>query len=127
MDERHLVVDVRIVQLVVHVAEGVDVDARGDQRHHAEHRHREGVDVVADRELQIAELAERVPVAGVVSRRRVGGVARLGRVFVGVGFVFLERGELERRLAIGLRRFAANHAAARRCRAAWSSLAGASS
>ena len=41
-----------VVQLVVHVAEGVDVDARGDQRHHAEHGDGERVDVVADRELQ---------------------------------------------------------------------------
>jgi hypothetical protein len=61
---RHFMVRV-IVQLIVHVAEGVDVNAGGDQRHHAKHRHGERVDVIADRELQIAELAERVPIAGV--------------------------------------------------------------
>ena len=68
--ERHFVVGV-FVQLVVHVAEGVNMDARRDQRHHAKHRHGERVDVVADREFQIAELAERVPIAGVVRRMAV--------------------------------------------------------
>ena len=37
--ERDFVVG-HVVQLVVHVADGVDVDARGDERHHAEHRRR---------------------------------------------------------------------------------------
>ena len=37
--ERDLVVD-HVVQLVVHVADGVEVDARGDQRDHAEHQRR---------------------------------------------------------------------------------------
>ena len=53
-----------VVQLIVHVADGVEVDARGDERHHAEHRHGQRVDVVADRESQLAEHAERIPIAG---------------------------------------------------------------
>ena len=54
--ERDFVVG-HVVQLVVHVADGVDVDARGDQRHHAEHRDGQRVDVVADRELQLPNWA----------------------------------------------------------------------
>ena len=70
-------------QLVVHVADRVEMDARGDQRDHAEHDDRQGVDVVADRQLQLAELAERVPVAGVVAGRRIGMlVTRHRRMFV---------------------------------------------
>ena len=38
-----------VVQLVVHVADGVEVNARGDERHHAEHDDGQRVDVVADR------------------------------------------------------------------------------
>ena len=37
------------VQFFVHVAQRVDVDARGDERDHAEHGDGQGVDVVADR------------------------------------------------------------------------------
>ena len=51
-------------QLAVHVAERIDVDARGHQRDHAEHGQRQRVDVVADRQPQRAELAQRVPIAG---------------------------------------------------------------
>ena len=76
----HLVVRV-LMQLVVHVAEGVDMHAGGDQRDHAKHRHRERVDVVADRELERAPLAEGVPIA-----RDVGRVAI---VFYGVLGMFL--------------------------------------
>jgi len=61
----HLVVG-DVVELVVHVAGGVDVDAGGDERDHHEHQHGEGIDVPADREPQPAPLVERVPVAAVV-------------------------------------------------------------
>ncbi len=57
------VVDV-ILELIAHVADGVDVDARGDERDHAEHGDGERIDVVADREAEFAELAEGVPIAG---------------------------------------------------------------
>ena len=47
--ERHFVVR-DVVQFLVHVAHRVEVNARGDQRHHAEHHDRQRVDVVADRQ-----------------------------------------------------------------------------
>ena len=37
--ERHFVVG-HVVQLVVHVADGVEMDARGDERDHREHQRR---------------------------------------------------------------------------------------
>ena len=40
-----------IVQLVVHVAHRVEMDARSDQRDHREHDDRQRVDVIADRQL----------------------------------------------------------------------------
>ncbi len=60
-----------VVQFVMHVTHRVAVDQRGDEGHHAEHGDRERVDVVADRQLQLAELTQRVKRAGVV---RIGGV-----------------------------------------------------
>jgi len=72
--ERDLVVG-DLVQFVVHVARGVDVDASGDQGHHHEHQHREGVDVPPDRELEPAPFVERVPVARVGHRLIGGGMA----------------------------------------------------
>ncbi len=71
--ERHFMVD-HVVQLVVHVADGVDMNARGDQRDHAEHRNGQRVDVVADREFQGAELGQGIPIAGECRRRAVRGV-----------------------------------------------------
>ena len=62
--QRHLVIG-HVVQLVVHVADGVEMDAGGDERHHREHQHRERVDVIADRNAcSAAEFAQRVPIAG---------------------------------------------------------------
>jgi hypothetical protein len=55
--QRHFVVG-HLVQLVVHVAHGVEVNARGDQRHHAEHADGQRVDVVADRQSQAPPIAE---------------------------------------------------------------------
>ena len=72
--QRNLVVDKILVQFIVHVTQGVEVHARGNQGHHAEHHHRDGVDVVANRELQVAKLTERIPVPGVIGRRTVVGM-----------------------------------------------------
>ena len=63
-----------VVQLVVHVAHGIKMDAGGDQRDHAKHADRERVDVVADRQFQFAKLAKIVPIARVGLWRRVVGV-----------------------------------------------------
>ncbi len=63
-----------IVQLIVHVADGINMNARGDERHHAEHHDGQRIDVIADGELQVAELSKRVPVAGFVVRRAVRGM-----------------------------------------------------
>jgi len=61
-----------LVEFFVHVAQAVDVDARGHQGDHDEHGHGQGVDVVADRDLQRAERSQGVPVAG----DRLHGVQR---------------------------------------------------
>ena len=45
------------------------MDAGGDERDHAEHGDGQRVDIVADRQLELAELAERVPVAADGARR----------------------------------------------------------
>ena len=68
-----------VVQLLVHVAKRVDVDARGDQRHHAEHGHRQRVDVVADR----SAIASRTGPACTNRRRRDCGDRRRGRKRIG--------------------------------------------
>jgi hypothetical protein len=69
----HLVIH-DVMQLVVHVTGGINMNTRRDERHHAKHHHRERVDVVADGELQVAELRESVPIAGDVLRWAVRGV-----------------------------------------------------
>ena len=66
----HLVIG-DIVKFVMHVARRIDMDAGGDERHDHEHQHRQGVDVPADREPEVAALVERVPVAR-VGRRNAG-------------------------------------------------------
>ena len=81
-----------VVEFVVHVARGIDVDAGGDEGHHHEHQHRERVDIPADRELQAAALVKRVPIAGIghrdLSLAMAGGVAAmaggLGRMALAV-------------------------------------------
>ena len=50
--------------LFVHVAHRVEMDAGGDEGHHAEHDNGQGVDVIADGQPQLAELAEQIIVAG---------------------------------------------------------------
>ncbi len=92
--ERHRVI-VDVMQLVVHVTDGVEVDAGGDERHHRKHQHGQRVDVVADGDLQLAELTQRVPVAddgldrgfGVMSAAvgRRGVLLALGRMFLVLG------------------------------------------
>ena len=53
-----------IVQFFVHVAQRVDVDARGDERDHAEHGDGQRVDVVADGQAASEpNSAQRVPIA----------------------------------------------------------------
>ena len=61
--ERDFVVD-DFMQLVVHVAVSVKVNQGRNQRHHREHQHGQRVDVVADRQLQRAELAKLVQILG---------------------------------------------------------------
>ena len=85
--EQHLVVG-DVVQLVVHVADGIEMDARGDQRHHAEHDDGERVDVVADRDPQRPELAQRVVLTGI---GRTGGVVRIVRFGIPFGRVRFRR------------------------------------
>ncbi len=75
--ERHQRVG-HLVELFVHVAERIDVDAGGHQRDHAKHGHRQGIDVVADGQLQRAEAAQDVPIAAERGWRQRGGV--LGRL-----------------------------------------------
>ncbi len=48
------------------------MDAGGDERDHAEHDDCERVDVVADRQSQLAELAEQVIVARIRDRQSAG-------------------------------------------------------
>ena len=94
----YLVVGV-VVQLIVHVAEGVNMHARGDQRHHAKHDEGERIDVVADREREFAEDAQGIPIAGNVVGRAVvvlGCVARFAGVFRG-----LHHGEVKGRFVGG--------------------------
>ena len=62
--QRHFVVG-DVVQLIVHVADRVKVNASGDQRDHGEHADGQGIDVVADGDFQRAELAERVKIGRV--------------------------------------------------------------
>jgi hypothetical protein len=47
-------------QLVAHVSDGEHVDARGDQRDHAEHDDRQAVGIVVERDDQAAEPAQLV-------------------------------------------------------------------
>ena len=49
--------------LVVHIANGINVNQGGDQGHHAEHAHRKRVDVVADVQTQSAEFSQQVVLA----------------------------------------------------------------
>ena len=53
--QRHFMVGHR-VQFVVHVTERIEMDARRDQRHHAEHDHGQRVNVIADGDPKFAEL-----------------------------------------------------------------------
>ena len=70
----------KVMQLVVHVADGVNVYARSDERDDAKHHKRQRIDVIADRDLEVAEFAQRVPIAAKVRRRGVAGAGRmLGR------------------------------------------------
>ena len=78
---------VKVVQLVVHIARGVDVYARGDERNHAKHEHGQRVDVIPDRQPQVADLDERVPIAGVIDLAAVSVVT----VFVAVGLTLGSR------------------------------------
>ncbi len=85
-----LVILVVLHQFVVHVAHGVEVDARGDDGHHAEHDHGQSVDVITDGQPQIAKLDQRVPVTMVgrlagESRCVRVGVARIADVAMTVG------------------------------------------
>lgn len=52
-----------VVEFVLHVADGIDVGARCDERHHHKQQHGQAVDVPADREHERRAAVERVPVA----------------------------------------------------------------
>ena len=58
-----LVVDVVLRQFVAHVAQREDVDARGDQRDHHEHHERQAVDVVVQRDDEVAKRRQGVETA----------------------------------------------------------------
>ena len=68
--ERYFVVR-DVVQLVMHVAHRVEVNARSNQRHHAKHADGQAIDVVADRQLQEAKATENVVVARDMPRRTI--------------------------------------------------------
>ncbi len=75
VSQLHLVVDVVFGPLVIHVPDGEDVDAGGDQRDHGEHHQGQAVDVVVDRESQVAETGQFVETAAdVLGCRSVCGV-----------------------------------------------------
>ena len=52
------------MQFVVHVADGVEMNARSDQRDHGKHGEGQRVDKVTDGDLELAELPQLVPHAG---------------------------------------------------------------
>ena len=56
----NLMIDVVVDQFFLHVAGREDVNAGRDQRDHHEHRQRQAVDVVVQRNVEIAELSHRV-------------------------------------------------------------------
>ena len=69
-----------VMQLIVHVARRVDMNARRDQRDHAEHGDRERIDIVTDRQFHRAEIGQRVP----VTRDWRDGFAVASMVSVGI-------------------------------------------
>ena len=52
-----------IMQLVVHIPRGIDVDAGGDECDHHKHQHGQGIDIPTDRKLESPALIQGVPVA----------------------------------------------------------------
>ena len=72
-------------QFVAHVSRREDMNTGGDQRHHHEHQDGQSVDVVVDRDDDVAEPGELVELAGKCGAERVEvGMVSVDVVGVGV-------------------------------------------
>ena len=72
---RDFMIDVVVGQFILHVALSINMDAGGDQSDHAKHGDRQRVDVVADRDFQVAEFAQDPVSSGVGGSRRIASMS----------------------------------------------------